>query len=542
MKKYNRERTINRTIPIYTIENGKKTVISRPGPIISLNSVMQQNSNSIRMIPFNDITLILTEGCNLRCSYCYENSKEYSSHNKMSWPAAKKALDFFFAQVPEKMNRTNITFFGGEPALAFDLIKKIVDYSYPHRTIRGYIGNKYNYLINTNGTILTDEMFEFYSKLGKRINIRVSADGYKDKHDLTKRTAEGKGSWFLLEKTLPRFRDLKEKYGVKVHLVTTINKSTYKDMYYNWTNLYELTGFQIASNLIHEEKWEQDDYKVIKEQALLLHEYSLRHKMKFNFTNTAGGSNTNKDDGSFRSICNAGIGSMTVNYAGDIIACHRAYYYGYSDTFKIGNLETGFDHNARNQIYEINNLKRLPSKCRECLPVIRSKCRICTASNKKAYGDFYNVPDGYCELLKELYGLFLEREAKEAEARLAEIRQRQREAVKGRNNPAVEKTFNTKGKQVNGILFFSLRPIREPQTLWQQFIDGERARGIAIAPNLITKIDAVKDVNDNAIITAIVRQSFPDTEIKELMERTIVHSFRLPDGNKGKCCIVFNRP
>jgi uncharacterized protein len=65
-------------------------------------------------------------------------------------------------------------------------------------------------------------------------------------------------------------------------------------------------------------------------------------------------------------------------------------------------------------IYEINNLKMLPLKCRECLPAIRSKCRICTASNKKAYGDFYNVPDGYCELLKELYNLLREREAKEA--------------------------------------------------------------------------------------------------------------------------------
>jgi uncharacterized protein len=178
--------------------------------------------------------------------------------------------------------------------------------------------------------------------LGKKINIRVSADGYKENHDLTKRTKDGKGSWFLLEKTLPRFRDLKEEYGVKVHLVTTINKSTYKDMYYNWTSLYEMTGFQIASNFIHEEKWVKDDYKVIKEQALRLHDYSLRHKMKFNFTNTANRPNSDKKDGSFQSLCNAGIGSFTVNYAGDIFSCHRAYYYGFSDTFKIGNIETGF--------------------------------------------------------------------------------------------------------------------------------------------------------------------------------------------------------
>ncbi|MCX5848913.1 MAG: radical SAM protein [Deltaproteobacteria bacterium] len=380
-----------------------------------MNAALPRNNNSIsiKTIPFNDMMLIITEGCNLRCSYCYENGKEYDSTNAMSWPTAKKAVDFFFAQVPPEMDRTTINFFGGEPLLAFDLIKKVVAYSYPHPTIVGYGGKRYNYVINTNGTILTDEMYEFYARLGKKINLRVSVDGYKEKHDFTRKSAQGKGSWFLLEKNLPRFRELKEKYGVRVNLVTTINKSTYKDLYYNWTNLHELTGMQIASLFIHEEKWEKEDYQIIREQALLLHDYSLRHNVKFFLTTSATGADSAGNGALFSSICNAGIKTFSVNHAGDIFACHRAYYYGLGGAFKLGNIETGLDEAAKASIYKINNMKMLPAKCRECPSGLREKCHICMATNKGVNGDYYTVADDYCLMMQELNSLLSAREIKD---------------------------------------------------------------------------------------------------------------------------------
>jgi uncharacterized protein len=85
------------------------------------------------MRPFDNMMLIITEACNLRCSYCYEQSSSYRPRNNMTWATAKHAVDFFFAQVSPKMNRTHITFFGGEPTLAFGLIRQVVAYSYSHR-------------------------------------------------------------------------------------------------------------------------------------------------------------------------------------------------------------------------------------------------------------------------------------------------------------------------------------------------------------------------------------------------------------------------
>lgn len=363
------------------------------------------DANNAPIMAFNDVMLIITEACNFRCSYCYENGNSYSAGNKMSLETAKKAVDILFSQTPANMKRTCLNFFGGEPALEFDLIKKVVEYSYGHRTIGGYKGNKYNYVINTNGAILTDEMFEFYSRLGKKFNIRVSVDGYGDNHDRTRKLADGRGTWRLLEKTLPRFRDLKETYGVRVNLISTINKSTFRDIYYNYTHLYESTGMQIAFLFVHEEKWDEEDYKTIKEQVMLLYDYSLQYKIRFPLSSvqTQQESANLNGGGLFQKICNAGIRSFTVNHGGDMFSCHRAYYYGLDDVFKMGNTETGFIAPIRSLMYRINNLKRLPQKCQDCNPGLRNKCHICMASNKKAYGDFYRAPDGYCTLMKELY-------------------------------------------------------------------------------------------------------------------------------------------
>lgn len=356
--------------------------------------------------------LIITEGCNLRCSYCYEQGKDYDIRNRMSWPVARKAVDLFFGQVPEKMERTSITFFGGEPALEFDLIGKVIAYSYRHRTVGGYIGRNYNYVINTNGTILTEEMFSLFSRLGKRLNVRISVDGFREKHDVTRRTADGRGSWHLLEENLPRYRELKEKHGVRVNLVSTLNKSTCRDIFYNQVHLYELTGMQIGFLFIHEDKWEAGDFEVIKEQAVLLHEYGLKHRVHFPLCSTRTPKSGSGNNGGFQNICSGGISSFTVNHAGEIFSCHRGYYYGFGDTFRLGHVDAGFSGAKRAMMYEMNNMNMLPLKCRECRPGIRHKCHLCMPSNRKSYGDCFTVPNNYCLLMKELYYLILERERK----------------------------------------------------------------------------------------------------------------------------------
>ncbi len=80
--------------------------------------------------PFNngdyqDITLSITEDCNLRCKYCYMVHK--SEFKVMSFDTAKKIVDFVLAQEVKKENVV-WNFIGGEPTIEMDLIDKITDY------------------------------------------------------------------------------------------------------------------------------------------------------------------------------------------------------------------------------------------------------------------------------------------------------------------------------------------------------------------------------------------------------------------------------
>lgn len=76
------------------------------------------------------IVLELTESCNLRCKYCiynehHPNHRDFSS-KKMNFTIAKRSIDNILSNF--KGSRFALTFYGGEPLLNFDLMKKCIIY------------------------------------------------------------------------------------------------------------------------------------------------------------------------------------------------------------------------------------------------------------------------------------------------------------------------------------------------------------------------------------------------------------------------------
>ena len=76
------------------------------------------------------LTLQVTQQCNLKCEYCPYSGGFYNrQHNnrKMSFEIAKKAIDFYFLHsfdIPD----AQIGFYGGEPLIEFEMIRRIVEY------------------------------------------------------------------------------------------------------------------------------------------------------------------------------------------------------------------------------------------------------------------------------------------------------------------------------------------------------------------------------------------------------------------------------
>lgn len=92
--------------------------------------------------------LTFTANCNLSCVYCYETYDNKS----MSFDTTKEILDSEFKGLKNDDYMT-IDFFGEEPFLEFELIKKIVSYV-QEQNIKGQFLPKYRFFATTNGTLI----------------------------------------------------------------------------------------------------------------------------------------------------------------------------------------------------------------------------------------------------------------------------------------------------------------------------------------------------------------------------------------------------
>lgn len=120
----------------------------------------------------SQLTLFLTNACNLHCMYCYEKNK---SNGIMSFDVAIKWISMC---LNKKDNPLNIYLFGGEPLLQFPLIKKICEWTWGHTWKRDY-----SFIVQTNGTLLDDDMKEWFVLHKNHIKMCLSLDGKRETHN-----------------------------------------------------------------------------------------------------------------------------------------------------------------------------------------------------------------------------------------------------------------------------------------------------------------------------------------------------------------------
>lgn len=132
---------------------------------------------------YQDITLSVTEECNLRCKYCYMAHKNCFS--RMSFETARAVVDEILDR-PIKFDMVVWHFIGGEPTLEMDLIDKITDYI-KVRTFElnhPWFGNS-AFFIGSNGLLYESEAVQNHLEKNKGIaSISITIDGNKEKHDL----------------------------------------------------------------------------------------------------------------------------------------------------------------------------------------------------------------------------------------------------------------------------------------------------------------------------------------------------------------------
>lgn len=158
------------------------------------------------------LCLHIAHDCNLACKYCFADEGTYNGHPRelMSYEVGRQALDFLIENSGNRVN-LEVDFFGGEPLMNFDVVKKLVAYG---RSREKETGKNFRFTLTTNGVLIDDDMIAFCNQ--EISNVVLSLDGRKSVNDYTRPTRNGRGSYDIIVPKLQRFV---EKRGDKSYYV-----------------------------------------------------------------------------------------------------------------------------------------------------------------------------------------------------------------------------------------------------------------------------------------------------------------------------------
>jgi len=169
---------------------------------VTMDDVVKQLSTELQHIVLN-----VTEQCNFRCLYCkYGGSyvqDRVHSNRQMEWDIARNAIDFFLAR-NESAACARFGFYGGEPLIAFPLMRRIVDYT------RSRTPNRPSFSVTTNGSLLTAERIKFLVR--NDFSLIISLDGPEEIHDRYRKTARNDPTFSRVLKKIELIRAIDNDY------------------------------------------------------------------------------------------------------------------------------------------------------------------------------------------------------------------------------------------------------------------------------------------------------------------------------------------
>ena len=183
-----------------------------------LQGYCSPNVEEVKNPHLYEMSLVVTERCNLRCGYCPYScssaSSRFRTHRNVDMPIeiANLALDYFYEHASTD---TSVAFYGGEPLLNFTLIKYTVNEI--KRNMPDWEGI---FTITTNLTTYSQEMGDFLAE--NEILLLVSLDGPEQIHDRYRKTASGKKTFKTVFENLIDLKQRHPEYFANLVMSNTV--------------------------------------------------------------------------------------------------------------------------------------------------------------------------------------------------------------------------------------------------------------------------------------------------------------------------------
>ena len=335
----------------------------------------------------SSLTLIITEDCNFNCIYCYQKKvKKYMPESSL-----KKALNFFLPLLTDKYH---LNFYGGEPLLHFNLIKKALP-------ILAYLNEKYRkkgcYSLTTNASLITHEIIQFLNKY--KFSVEISFDGLVQ--DLQRKIDSSKEVLNNINKIL-KYPDI----SIEVNSVFTPNSINYLTESIKYLINLGIPNIRFSLDTITE--WNQHSLLRLEDEIAKLREVVLKHYKKHQALPV-----TNFRDKLKKGIfcCTAGNDRLAVTPNGEIWGCFlfpdyfkgkanspdfKKFFFGYLDDF-IKNHRRIYPKISFS--YSQFSMKNFSTSKRTCLFCsYLENCRVCPVNAAFSGSPLGQIPDYLCKI------------------------------------------------------------------------------------------------------------------------------------------------
>jgi len=339
--------------------------------------------------PVKALCLHVSHDCNVRCKYCFASTGDFGTGRKtMNFETAKRAIDFVVERSGKRRN-IEVDFFGGEPLMAMETVKRTVEYA---RSIEEKADKVFRFTITTNGVLLDDETIEYINR--EMSNVVLSLDGRPCVNDKMRKTINGKGSYDII---VPKFKKLVDSRGDKdYYLRGTFTRENLDfsrdvlhmgDLGFRQVSVEPVVGKETDSYALREEDVPaiEAEYEKLAEELRQRPDLNFFH---FNVDLAQGPCVVKRLRG-----CGAGCEYVAVTPEGDIYPCHQ--FVG-NPEYKLGSLyDDTFDMELSSRFAELNVYSR--EECRDCWAKFYCSGG-CSAANLNANGDIKRPYHVGCEL------------------------------------------------------------------------------------------------------------------------------------------------
>ena len=185
------------------------------------NEFLKYYNNKVRFTSdYFCLTIAPTLSCNFDCPYCFENKR----NGIMSEKVQEELVRFVENKIKNGVKTIEITWYGGEPLICFDIIKNLarkiteVSVSYNAKCKMGMI---------SNGYLLNKEVVDFLEEYN--VSFQVTIDGLKDNHDKRRYLKNGSGTYTKIMKNLSLFSNRKIDVYVRMN-IDNFNRSDYVEL------------------------------------------------------------------------------------------------------------------------------------------------------------------------------------------------------------------------------------------------------------------------------------------------------------------------